>query len=97
MSENIGGEDSGGQEQWHRCGITGVDTTAEEMRDRNRRDVGRHKWQMSWKNGNGLGKYRQGTTTNLRAYCCSDNLGMRGDDGSARQFRVHLESVCLIL
>ena len=32
--------------------------------------------EMGWKNGNGLGKYRQRTTTNLRAYRCYDKLGM---------------------
>ena len=32
--------------------------------------------EMGWKNRDGLGKYQQGTTTNLRAYCRSDNLGM---------------------
>ena len=32
--------------------------------------------EMGWKNGDGLGKYRQGTTTNLRAYRRSDNLGV---------------------
>ena len=30
---------------------------------------------MGWKNVDGLGKYQQGTKTNLRAYRCSDNLG----------------------
>ena len=30
--------------------------------------------EMGQKNGDGLGKYQQGTTTNLRAYCHSDNL-----------------------
>ena len=32
---------------------------------------------MGWKNGDGLGKYQQGKTTNLRAYRCSNNLGVR--------------------
>ena len=31
---------------------------------------------MVWKDGDGLGKYRQGTTTNLRAYRHYDNLGV---------------------
>ena len=31
---------------------------------------------MDWKNGDGLGKYQQGTTNNLRAYRRSDNLGV---------------------
>ena len=31
---------------------------------------------MGWKDGDGMGKYLQGTTTNLRAYSCSDNLGV---------------------
>ena len=29
---------------------------------------------MGWKDGDGLGKDQQGTTTNLRAYCRSDDL-----------------------
>ena len=42
---------------------------------------------MGWKDSDGLGKYRQGTTTNLRAYRPSDNLGvgamtdLNGDSG----------------
>ena len=32
--------------------------------------------EMGWKDGYGLGKYKQGMTTNLRAYRCSNNLGM---------------------
>ena len=31
---------------------------------------------MGWKDGNGLGKYQQRTTTNLRAYCCSGMMGI---------------------
>ena len=34
--------------------------------------------EMGWKDGNGLSKYKQGTTTNLRAYRCSNNLGVGG-------------------
>ena len=30
--------------------------------------------EMGWKDGNGMGKYRQVTTTNLRAYCRYDKL-----------------------
>ena len=43
--------------------------------------------EMSWKNGDGMGKYQQGATTNLRAYRRSDNLGvgvttdLHGDSG----------------
>ena len=33
--------------------------------------------EMGWKDGDGLGKYRQGTTTNLRAYRHSNKLGVR--------------------
>ena len=42
---------------------------------------------MGWKNCEGLRKYQQGKTTNLRAYCRSDNLGvgatkdLHGDSG----------------
>ena len=32
--------------------------------------------EMGWKDGDGLGKYRRGTTTNLRAYCSSGIMGM---------------------
>ena len=31
---------------------------------------------MGGKNGDGMGKYQQGKTTNLRAYRRSDNLGV---------------------
>ena len=42
--------------------------------------------EMGWKDGKGLGKYRQGTTTNLRAYRRSMIVGMEdkvsdGDSG----------------
>ena len=37
-------EDSGGQALWQRCGTTDMDTTAEDMWDGNRRDVGRRRW-----------------------------------------------------
>ena len=33
--------------------------------------------EMGWKNGDRMGKYQQGTTTKLRTYRHSDNLGMR--------------------
>ena len=33
--------------------------------------------EMGWNNGDRLGKYQQGTTTNLRAYRFSNNLGVR--------------------
>ena len=33
--------------------------------------------EMGWNNGNRLGKYLQGTATNLRAYHRSDNLDVR--------------------
>ena len=33
--------------------------------------------EMGWKDGEGLGKYRKGTTTNVRVYCSSYNLGVR--------------------
>ena len=32
--------------------------------------------EMGWKDSDGLGKYRQGTTTNLRTYYCSWIMGM---------------------
>ena len=73
-----GGKDAGQQvwiRRWRRYG-----TATEEMWD-----VG--DGEMDWKNGNGLGKYRQVMTTNLRAYCLSNNLGvgattdLHGDSG----------------
>ena len=45
MVDNISGEDSGELARWRRCGTTEMDTTAEEMRYGNRRDVGRWRWQ----------------------------------------------------
>ena len=66
--EEHGGRDAGQQEwiwRWRRCGIA--------------RDNmwGDGDGEMGWKNGNRLGKYRQGTTTNLKEYRRSDNLGVR--------------------
>ena len=41
-----------------------------------------------WKDGNGLGKYQQVTTTNLKAYCRSGIMGMAdkvgGEDSGGR-------------
>ena len=62
------GDGGTGQQRWirrqRRC-----TTATEEMWDDG--DGG-----MGCKDGDRLGKYRQGTTTNLRAYRCFDNLGM---------------------
>ena len=55
-SDEHGGGDVGQQEliqRWSRCG-----TATEEMWDD-------EDGEMAWKNGDGLGKYWQGTTTNL--------------------------------
>ena len=62
-----GGGDAGHQvwiRQRRRCG-----TTTDEMWDDGNGEMG-------WKDGNKLVKYRQGMTTNLRAYRRSDNLGV---------------------
>ena len=45
MADKVGVEDSGVQARWWRCGTTDMDTTVEEMRDGNRRDLGRRRWQ----------------------------------------------------
>ena len=45
---------------------------------------------MDWKDGNILGKYRKGTTTNPRAYCQSNIMGMAdkfGGEDSGGQAR----------
>ena len=42
--------------------------------------------EIGWKNGNRLGKYRQGTTTNLKAYRRSGNLGV----GATTDLRIDL-------
>ena len=44
--------------------------------------------EMGWKGGDRLGKYRQGTITNLRDYYCSGIIGMAdrvGGEDSGRQ------------
>ena len=62
------GDGDAGQQEWiwwrRRCG-----TATDEM------------WydgdgEMGWKGGDGMGRYQQGTTTNLRAYCHSEIMGM---------------------
>ena len=62
------GDGDAGQQGWirrmRRCG-----TETEEMWDDG-------DCKMGWKDGNGLGKYQQGTTTNMRAYRRSNNLGV---------------------
>ena len=64
-AEDNGGGDAGKYE-WIRRQMR-YGTATEEMWD----DVDD---EMGWKNGDGLGKYRQGTTTKLRVYRRSDNL-----------------------
>ena len=76
MEDKFSGEDSGGRARCWRCGTTGMDTAAEEIRDGNRRDVGRWRWRNGLEGRQRTGKYLQGTTTNLRAYRRSDNLGV---------------------
>ena len=56
MADKVSGEDSGGRAWWRRCGTAGIDTAVEEMRDGNRRDVGRRIWR------NGLEERRQTVT-----------------------------------
>ena len=67
MDEHSGG-DAGQQGliQWRRR----YRTATEEMWDKGNGEIG-------WKNGDRMGKYKQGTTTKLRAYRHSANLGMR--------------------
>ena len=63
------GDGDAGQQVWiHRRRI--CRTATEEMWD-----DGDEK--MGWKDDNRLGKYCQGTTTNMREYRRSDNLGVR--------------------
>ena len=40
MADKVGVEDSGGRARQQRCGTTGMDMAAEDMRYGNRRDVG---------------------------------------------------------
>ena len=44
---------------------------------------------MGWKDGDGLGNYQQGTTTNLRVYRRSDNLGV----GETADLHSNLEGI----
>ena len=53
-----------------------MNTAAEDMWDINIRDVGQRRCQNGLEDGNGMGKYRQETATNLRAYRHSNNLGL---------------------
>ena len=67
-ADEHGGRDVGEHgliRQWRRCR-----TETEEVWD-----DGYGK--MGWKNSNGLGKYQHVMTTDIRAYCRSDDLGVR--------------------
>ena len=67
-ADKHGGGDAGQQKwimRWKICR-----TATEEMWDDGDGEMG-------WKNGDRLGKYQQGTTTNLRAYCRFVNLGVK--------------------
>ena len=66
-AEDHGVEDTGQQEwirRWRICG-----TATDEIWDEGDSEIGR-------KDCDGLGNYRQGTTTNLRAYCSSGIMGI---------------------
>ena len=64
--EHSGGD--AGQQGWIRRQRQCVTATDDMWDDR---DV-----EMGCKDGDGLGKYQQGTTANLSAYPCSNNLGV---------------------
>ena len=53
MPDKVGVEYNGGLERWRICDTTVIDTAVEEMRDGNRKDVGRWRWK------NGLEERRQ--------------------------------------
>ena len=89
MTDKVRNEDSGGRARWRRCGTTGMDTAVEEMRYGKRRNVGQQKWRNGLDERRRTGKYQQGTTTNLRAYCRSNNLGV----GATTE--LHCDSGCI--
>ena len=66
-ADDHGGGDAGQQGwiwRWRRCG-----TATDEMWDNGDGEMG-------CKDGDGLGKYQQGTTAHLRVYCRSGIMGM---------------------
>ena len=75
MADKVSSGESGGRTWWRRCGKTGMDMAVEEMCPTYEMwDDG--DGEMGRKNGDGLGKYKQGTNTNLRAYLHSRIMGM---------------------
>ena len=64
MRDKVGGVDSGGRSWWWIFRTTGIDTAVEEMRDGNRRDVGRRRWrneleERQWTGQISTGNYYQ--------------------------------------
>ena len=55
--------------------------------------------EMVWKDGNGLGKYQQGTTDNPRAYRCSRIMGMEdkisGEDSGGQAWWRRCGTTCM--
>ena len=68
-----------------------MDTAAEEMQDGNRRDVERRRWR------NGLEKILTGNDYQPEGVLSLRQLRREGNDGPARRFGMHLETVCIIL
>ena len=76
MTDKVSGEDGGGWAGWQRCEKIGMDKAAEEMRDGNRRDVGRQRWRNGLEEWRQTGKILTGNNYQPEAYRCSDNLGV---------------------
>ena len=79
MADKNSSEDRGGRARWHIYITTGMDTVVEDMRDSNRRDVGRRRWQ------NGLEERRwNGKILSGNDYQTEGVLSIR-DNGDDRQ------------
>ena len=60
MKDNVSSKDISRQSWWRRCGATGMDAATEEMREGNRRDVGRQIWQKGLEERRRTGKISTG-------------------------------------
>ena len=96
MADKVSGEDSGERVWWQRCGTTWMDTAAEDMRDSNRRYVGQQIWQNGLEERRRNGKISTGNDYQPEGLLLIRYLRREGDDGPARRFGMHLDTVYLI-
>ena len=84
MADRVNSDDSGRKSWWRRCGTTDMDTAAEEMRDCNRRDVGRRRWRNGLEGRRLTGKISTGENYQPKGVSSLRQIRRGGNNGPAR-------------